>query len=70
MSDKRRVVSIRELGGVVVIDAGGTLALRLQDSEGQPLHILVPAKLGMNLVAQLADATFQAARERSSGIPS
>lgn len=68
MDDKRTVVSVRELGGVTVVDTGGTLALRFQDAQGGPLHILVPAKLGMQLVAQLASATCDAERARTSAI--
>jgi hypothetical protein len=63
MTGKRTVVSVRELGDVTVIEGGGTLVMRLIDSEGQTLHILVPAKLGTTLAAQIVDASAKAASQ-------
>jgi hypothetical protein len=68
MTGKRTVVSVRELGDVTVIEGGGTLVMRLIGSEGQTLHILVPAKLGTTLAAQIVDASAKAASQHQGQV--
>jgi hypothetical protein len=66
--DKGRVIAIKSFVGVTVIDGGRTLAIEFADATGEPLSLLVPDSVGIELAMELPVSASEgkAERDRSS----
>jgi hypothetical protein len=55
MDTEPRVISAQDLSGVELTDGGDTVAVKLVTAEGEPCHILISRRLGVQLLSQLRE---------------
>jgi hypothetical protein len=60
------IIAARAFRSVTLIDGGDTLAIELEGSAGQPLHVLIPAVYSLDLGSQVMVEAANAAKLRGN----